>query len=70
MTSERGYKYGVPQWEIFLLCPVSKDCTTQVAFTGEVTTSAIDRLIEYLEITKSEVPKPLHTPSAEIGEQR
>ena len=55
-NNDRGFTNGVPEWETFLMCPVSRECSAYVMTAGNITVNGIDRLIEILELLRLGFP--------------
>ena len=55
----RGFVNGRAFWETFLQCPVSRDCTVKVQFTGEMSIEGMDRLLELLTTQRNALRKEI-----------
>lgn len=50
--TRHGFIDGKAFWQNFYQCPVSKDCTIRLDYTGVMTIEGIDRLVEMLQLSK------------------
>lgn len=47
-----GFIDGKAFWRMFYQCPVSKECSIRLEYTGNITPEGIDRLIHMLQLSK------------------